>query len=110
MYRFAAVLGNAATAAQAALDARAVARGTSASASLDVEEWKEGVNRLRLSTYGALLAIAADKNYPRSWAESFFPGTSAIVTDDSDDPEVPAPTPNEPGPGVTPAPGGGSPR
>jgi len=110
LHRFGAVLGHAATAALAALDARAVARGSSASASLDVEEWKEGVNRLRLSTYGALLAVAADKKYPRTWAESFFPGAAAATADDAEDPELPAPAPNDPGPGVTPAPGSGSPR
>lgn len=109
LYRFASQLENATKAALDALDTRAKARGSSAGASLDVEEWKEGVNRLRLSTYGALLGIAAEKHYPRSWAESFFAGTAGAGADDDEEPEVPGPTPNEPSPGVTPAGGGTAP-
>ena len=106
LFRFADLLDNAATAALDALDARAQARGTAANAMLDVEEWKEGVNRLRMSTYGALLGIAAEKNYPRSWAESFFAGTHRAGTDDEEDPLEPGPSPSEPEPIVTPRPEG----
>ena len=106
---FAERLETAVTAALDAVDARATARGSSAGAALDVEEWKEGVNRLRLSTYGALLGIAAEKHYARSWAESFFAGSSSSGSTDDEEPEVPTPTPHEPGPGVTPLGGGTGP-
>ena len=95
------------TAAVDTLDVRAPAHGSSASAALDVVEWKEGVNRLRLNTYGALLGIAVEKHYARSWAESFFAGSSSSGSTDDEEPEVPTPTPDEPGPGVT-SQGGGT--
>lgn len=55
-----------------ALDARGKVMGERASTAHDVEEWKEGVNRLRLSTYAALLQLATEKNLGKSFAESFF--------------------------------------
>ncbi len=61
-----------------ALDLRAGARGARGSTSHDMDEWKEGINRLRLSTYAELLKIAAEKGYPRSWAETFFRVESAV--------------------------------
>jgi hypothetical protein len=62
----------------AALDVRASARGKRGSASHDTDEWKEGVNSLRLTTYAELLKIAAEKGYPRAWAETFFRVESAV--------------------------------
>ena len=109
LFRFAALLDDAAKAGLDALDARAKSRGGAASAMLDVEEWKEGVNRLRMSTYGALLGVAAENNYPRSWAESFFAGTSSAGGDDDEEPLEPGPSPSEPGPVVTPPAGGSTP-
>lgn len=58
--------------ALAALDARVTVTAERASAMYDVEEWKEGVNRLRLSTYGALLNMGAERGFGRGFAESFF--------------------------------------
>ncbi len=62
----------------AALDVRATARGARGSASYATDEWKEGVNSLRLTTYAELLRIAAEKGYPRAWAETFFRVESAV--------------------------------
>ena len=109
LFRFAALLDDAAKAGLDALDARAQARGTAAGVMLDVEEWKEGVNRLRMSTYGALLGIAAENNYPRSWAESFFSGPASSGADDGEEPSEPGLSPSEPEPIVTPPGGGGAP-
>lgn len=55
-----------------ALDTRAkvgIERGRTA---YDVEEWKDGINRLRLSTYAALLQIAVEKDLGKGFADSFF--------------------------------------
>jgi hypothetical protein len=38
----------------------------------DVEDWKVKVNAARLSIYGELLKLAADAQYPRKWADTFF--------------------------------------
>lgn len=70
---FQAPLVSLAKAALAALDARAKAKGQRAADSNDIDEWKEGCNTLRLSTYAELLKIAAEKGYSRAWADSFFP-------------------------------------
>jgi hypothetical protein len=55
-----------------ALDARSKAMGARGMASADVEEWKDGVNRLRSSLHAELLKRAAEKGYPKSWSETFF--------------------------------------
>jgi hypothetical protein len=47
--------------------------------SVEVEEWKDGVHRLRLSTYAELLKVAAEKKYPRSFADAFFLSESRTV-------------------------------
>ncbi len=62
-----------ATAAIEALDRRSAAEGARALVGAEVDEWKEGVNRLRLATYGELLKTAATKGYGRAWADTFFP-------------------------------------
>ncbi|MEP7121401.1 MAG: hypothetical protein ABJE95_10845 [Byssovorax sp.] len=62
----------------AALDVRATARGARGSASHATDEWKEGVNSLRLTTYAELVKIASEKGYPRAWAETFFRVESAV--------------------------------
>jgi hypothetical protein len=55
-----------------ALDDRSKARGAQATIGNDVDEWKEGINSLRLTTYAELLKMADAKGYPKSWVESFF--------------------------------------
>ena len=65
-------LSDGAKAALAALTARSKAKGEAAMATSDVEEWKEGVNQLRRSTYAELMKIAAEQRYPRDWPEMFF--------------------------------------
>lgn len=69
---FATQLDDRASRALDALDARAKVGAERATVAYDVEEWKEGVNRLRLSTYAALLQIAAERNLGKSFADSFF--------------------------------------
>lgn len=46
--------------------------GTRGLVRAEVDEWKEGVNRLRLGTYAELLKVAAEKGYGRAWADTFF--------------------------------------
>jgi hypothetical protein len=69
---FASSLTGLATLALTALETRTKAKAERAVASNDVDEWKEGVNTLRLSTYAELLKIAADKAYGKAWVEAFF--------------------------------------
>lgn len=69
---FAKPLAEAAQRAIDALDARAKVVAERASVSIDVEEWKEGVNRLRMSTYAALLQIGNEKGNAKAFAKSFF--------------------------------------
>lgn len=76
-----AILDEKAARALDALDARAKVRAERASVAYDVEEWKDGVNRLRLSTYAALLQIAAERNLGKSFAESFFRSPKAASAD-----------------------------
>jgi hypothetical protein len=54
-----------------------------------VDEWKEGVNALRLTTYAELLKVAAEKGYSRAWADSFFP-VEANAPEEPAAPEAPA--------------------
>jgi hypothetical protein len=77
-----------------------LAERTTSTSSNDVEEWKEGVNALRLTTYAELLKIAAEKGYGRAWADSFFPA-DAGAPDEPAAPEVPA-TPEVPAKPETP--------
>jgi len=52
-----------------------------------VDEWKKGVNTLRLSTYAELLKIAAEKAYGKAWVEAFFRVESADrVSEDAPEP------------------------
>ncbi len=74
---FAASLEDFAKQALSALDARTKAKADRGIASNDIDEWKEGVNTLRLSTYAELLKIAAEKGYGKSWVEAFFRAESA---------------------------------
>lgn len=90
---YGATLETQAKAALSALSARTqakAARGTNASY---VEEWKEDVNRLRLSTYAALLQIAADNSYGKAWADTFFMTASRA---EKEEPASPTPAPPTP--------------
>lgn len=60
-----------------ALDSRARVHAERASTAYDIEEWKDGINRLRLSTYGALLSIGAERGLGKGFADSFFRNASA---------------------------------
>lgn len=68
-----------------ALDARGKVTAERASTVYDIEEWKEGINRLRLSTYGALLNLGAERGFGRGFAESFFRNPNARK-DETDEP------------------------
>ena len=70
------------------------AKGERTTSSNDVEEWKDGVNALRLTTYAELLKIAAEKGYSRAWADSFFPADASALEEPAA-PEAPA-TPEAP--------------
>ena len=90
---FGAKLKSRAEAVLDAMDKRAKAKAALSHVGLEVEEWKEGVNRLRLSTYAELLKIAAEKKYPKSYAEAFFMAESRADTatsDESAEPSTPA--------------------
>jgi hypothetical protein len=74
---FAPELQGGAEGALAALNARSAAKGARQTTANDVDEWKEGVNALRTTTYAELLKIATEKGYPKSWVESFFRSASS---------------------------------
>lgn len=83
-----------AAAAIKALDDRGKAKGAQASAANDVDEWKEGINSLRVTAYAELLKIADAKAYPRSWVESFFRREEKGDAGSGDEPAPPVdPTP-----------------
>ena len=69
---FAAPLDVLSTAALVALDIRTKAKGHRQIVSNANDEWKEGVNALRTTTYAELLKIATAKKLPKTWVESFF--------------------------------------
>jgi hypothetical protein len=64
-----------------ALDARAKAKGNRQVVANETEEWKEGVNALRTTTYAELLKVAVTNKYPKSWVESFFRAGAAADVD-----------------------------
>ena len=99
LHTFSKPLGAAAKAALASLDLRNQAKGHRQSASNDVDEWKEGVNQLRLTTYAELLKIAAEKGYPKAWADTFFYSSSASAAVED---AAPAPSDGEPTPAPMP--------
>ncbi len=73
-----------------ALDNRAGVKGESAASGNDVDEWKEGINSLRLTTWTELLKIADAKGYPRSWVEAFF---RRAAQEEDKEPVAPPPNP-----------------
>jgi hypothetical protein len=72
LFTYAEILRMSAQGALQALDNRAAAYGQRGIVSHELKEWKESINRLRTSTYGDLLKIAAENGYPKSWTDSFF--------------------------------------
>lgn len=79
--------------ALAALDARSQAKGARQTAMNDVDEYKEGVNALRTTTFAELLKIATEKGYPRTWVESFFRSDSSSTEEETTEtPEATEPT------------------
>jgi hypothetical protein len=54
---------------------------------IEIETWKEEANAVRMSVYAGLLEIAAKTKRKRSWAETFFPTTSARSTRDDGEAE-----------------------
>ncbi len=86
---FASSLAAFANQALAALETRTKAKAERAVVGNDIDEWKEGVNTLRASTYAELLKIAAEKGYGKAWAEAFFRSESAA--DSASDAEADAP-------------------
>jgi len=76
---FAKPLAEAAQRAVDALDARAKVGAERASVALDVEEWKDGVNRLRTSTYAALLQMGTEKGLGKAFARSFFRAAKRVT-------------------------------
>jgi hypothetical protein len=75
-----------------ALDARTKAKAQKSAAASDVDEWKEGVNALRLTAHAELLKIAAEKGFSRSWVDSFFLSEPASQADNDDRTHRPGPS------------------
>jgi hypothetical protein len=99
-------LSDASQGALAALDARAAAKGARGVANGEVDEWKEGVNRLRLGTYADLLKLASQHGQGKGWADAFFRSDSQETAEVLPDarpatpdllPELPAGAVTEPG-------------
>lgn len=67
-----AALGERLRIAEAALEARDNAEFEQTRVRLQVTDWKEEANGLRLGVYSQLLRIAAEQRHGRSWAEQFF--------------------------------------
>jgi hypothetical protein len=83
-------------AALQALEARAKVKGAIAMHGHEIEEWKEGANRLRTTTHAQLVKVGVEKGYSRAWAEAFFRAESGFPVDPAA-PEPP-PAPHTPSP------------
>jgi hypothetical protein len=81
-------------AGQAVLQQRKTAAFGRTEANLGTLAWKDDVNAVRLTAYGALLGIAAKTRRPKTWAESFFMSSSSAT--DAIELEVETPTPPAP--------------
>lgn len=66
-------LAAAVTATLTAIDARAKARAERASVASDVSDWKDGINKLRTSTFAELLRLSTERSHSKAWVEAFFP-------------------------------------
>ncbi len=90
LHRFVEPLTTAVDAAARALQRRIEVWSARSGVRLDVEDWKQGTNALRMSIYGELVKIAAANGYGRNWAETFFRPPDG---DDEKDLQVPPPSP-----------------
>ncbi len=73
-----------------ALDGRAKAKADRGIVAHDIEEWKEGVNQLRTTTYAELLKIAVQQSHSKAWVNGFFRATDAGAEEETET-EPPAP-------------------
>ena len=88
---------HAAKAAIDALAARSRLMGERGACASDVQEWKEGVNRMRVALYADLLKRASENGYPRAWADTFFHPDASGATKAVEGPTPgPTPTPAKP--------------
>jgi hypothetical protein len=63
---------------------------------LDVRVWKEEANAVRLSAYGALLALAAQNGRGKAWPEAFFQRKGGVASESGgDDPTDDGETPDD---------------
>jgi hypothetical protein len=85
-----------------ALDERSKVKGSRQSTASDVDEWKEGINALRTTTYAELLKIATEKGLSKAWVEMFFRATSSPSPSEEAEPTEPA-APDADALGKTPA-------
>jgi hypothetical protein len=92
VFAFGAKLQTLAQSAVGALDHRAKVKGANATVGNDVDEWKEGINSLRLTTWTELLKIADAKGYPRTWVEAFFRRTNERGAETEGEPTPTPPT------------------
>ncbi len=90
------VLRTAANSGLEALDARNEGEAQRTLAGNDVTEWKEGINALRLSTYGELFKLASAKGYGRRWADTFFRINRDTGGEEEPEPEIEPPEPEQP--------------
>lgn len=77
--------------ALASLTVRTRARGENATVASDVTDWKEGINRLRTTTYAELLERATEKKYGKDRVETFFRRDDGSATATGDELAPPAP-------------------
>jgi hypothetical protein len=85
---FGEALGSTALGALTALDTRAELRGNAARVSAEVDEWKEGVNRLRTTTFAELLKLGTEKRRGRKWPDAFFRAADGAVEEETDAPAI----------------------
>jgi hypothetical protein len=84
---FASSLDKGVKAALSALDERSKAKGARQAASNEIDEWKEGINALRTTTYAELLKLATEKGFGKAWVETFFRSSSSTsVSDEAAEP------------------------
>lgn len=84
------------TAGQEALAKRTEAAFGRTEANLGAAAWKDDVNAVRLTSYGALLGVAAKTRRPKAWAESFFMQSSEANENVEVDSDASVPTPDTP--------------
>jgi hypothetical protein len=98
---FAASLSKGIKEALSALDERSKAKGARQAASNEIDEWKEGINALRTTTYAELLKVATEKGLGKAWGETFFRSSSSASGSDA---ETESSETSEPASGAAPSP------